>query len=147
MSNHDFPDGIFYQPFTLMTNYYFHFHRWDNGDSVICVSLYPISEELISSNSGGIILGNPGVTHSVPTAFSGYGMGHAWVTEDVVASARLLPHGSVFLQPAKKNGHISLVKITKLGNIGLKCKNNNTKSFICFYSISAEFLKMELSSL
>ena len=32
------------------------------------------------------ILGNPGVTHSVPTAFindecSGYGMGHAWVTE------------------------------------------------------------------
>ena len=33
------------------------------------------------------ILGNPGVTHSVPTAFiidecSGYGMGHAWVTED-----------------------------------------------------------------
>ena len=41
------------------------------------------------------ILGNPGVTHSVPTAYpgvthsvptalhcSGYGMGHAWVTED-----------------------------------------------------------------
>ena len=32
-------------------------------------------------------LGNPGVTHSVPTAFiddecSGYGMGHAWVTKD-----------------------------------------------------------------
>ena len=28
--------------------------------------------------------GNPGVAHSVPTAFecSGYGMGHAWVTED-----------------------------------------------------------------
>ena len=31
-----------------------------------------------------IILGSPGVTHSVPSAFecSGYGMGHAWVTED-----------------------------------------------------------------
>ena len=32
------------------------------------------------------ILGNPGVTHSVPTAFinecSGYGMDHTWVTED-----------------------------------------------------------------
>ena len=32
------------------------------------------------------ILGNPGVTHSVPTAFidecSGYGMGHTWVTQD-----------------------------------------------------------------
>ena len=30
-------------------------------------------------------LGNSGVTHSVPTAFiecSGYGLGHAWVTED-----------------------------------------------------------------
>ena len=34
-----------------------------------------------------LILGNPGMTHSVPTAFSdecsGYKMGHAWVTEDV----------------------------------------------------------------
>ena len=31
-----------------------------------------------------IIIGNQGVTLSVPTAFesSGYGMGHAWVTED-----------------------------------------------------------------
>ena len=34
------------------------------------------------------ILGNPGVTHSVPTAFtidesSGNVMGHVWVTEDV----------------------------------------------------------------
>ena len=32
------------------------------------------------------ILGNPDVTHSVPTAFideySGYGMDHAWVTQD-----------------------------------------------------------------
>ena len=28
------------------------------------------------------ILGNPGVTHCVPTACSGYGMGHAWVTEN-----------------------------------------------------------------
>ena len=31
-------------------------------------------------------LGNPGVTHFVPTTFidecSGYGMGHAWVTDD-----------------------------------------------------------------
>ena len=35
-----------------------------------------------------LILGNPGVTHSVPTAFidececSGYGKGHAWVTDN-----------------------------------------------------------------
>ena len=29
-----------------------------------------------------MILGNPGVTHSIPTACSGYGMGHVWVTED-----------------------------------------------------------------
>ena len=28
------------------------------------------------------ILGYPGPTHSVPTECSGYGMGHAWVTED-----------------------------------------------------------------
>ena len=32
----------------------------------------------------GPILGNPDVTHSLPTAFecSGYGMSHAWVKED-----------------------------------------------------------------
>ena len=29
-----------------------------------------------------MILGNPGGTHSVPTACSGYGMDRAWVTED-----------------------------------------------------------------
>ena len=39
------------------------------------------------------ILGNPGVTHSVPTAFitdecSGYGMGHTWVTEDDVVGSQ-----------------------------------------------------------
>ena len=33
-----------------------------------------------------LILGNPGVTHSVPTECSGYGMGHTWVTEDDIGS-------------------------------------------------------------
>ena len=37
------------------------------------------------------ILGNPGMTHSVPTAFitkcSGFGIGHAWFTEDVCYDA------------------------------------------------------------
>ena len=40
------------------------------------------------------ILGNPGVTHSVPTAFinecSGYGMGFAWVTEDGLSDSQVL---------------------------------------------------------
>ena len=45
-----------------------------------------ISAEILVLNTYGYILGNPGVTHSVPTAFiidecSGYGMGHARVTE------------------------------------------------------------------
>ena len=53
------------------------------------------------------ILGNPGVTHSVPTAFinavgtewvtpglcSGYGMGHAWVTEDSTDPTRKFRQG------------------------------------------------------
>ena len=44
-----------------------------------------------------IILGNPGMTNSIPTAFindecSGYGMGHTWVTKDDECSGDGMGH-------------------------------------------------------
>ena len=55
----------------------------------------PLSHGFCTSSH---ILGKPGVTHSVPTAFinecSGYGMGHAWVTEDDHLTERNIFHNS-----------------------------------------------------
>ena len=59
----------------------------------LCVPDTCSSEDLKNlMNMGEYILDNPGVTHSVPTAFidecSGYGMGHTWVTKDGVSKAK-----------------------------------------------------------
>ena len=56
----------------------------------------------VQTASSGPILGNQGVTHSVPTAScdecSGNGMGHAWVTEDV-GTRQMLMHEKTCVIP------------------------------------------------
>ena len=52
------------------------------------------------------IFGNPGMIHSLPTAFidecSGYGMDHAWVTEDEMnPSCTCMLPGTLCLIPAQ----------------------------------------------
>ena len=55
--------------------------------------LFNIGDSISNNGAGRYkgILGSPGVTHSVPTALniecSGYGMGHAWATEDGIRAS------------------------------------------------------------